>query len=250
VTRSSFSRHKSRQQLILKVEFENATGFAVNYLSDLPKGGVRVHTSMTVGQHVLLSVSIPGVAKPLEIGASVQWSFPASHPDGPAAGLAFLDPSPEARTWLGDVLGAGKQAALSSTPAHRVLLLETQPFLREVYGQEIHNWAELREHSSLDLVLLGELPVWFEEVARAPATLGIVDIDELPTLGLDLYKRVRSDARSVELPLILIGSPQNLEPLSLVSDKLLCCLVKPLKFGLLMTTAGRLARDPSRPGRS
>jgi Tfp pilus assembly protein PilZ len=229
----------------LKVEFDNAAGFRSDYLSDLSEGGVRINTSMEVGQHFVLNISFLGFVDPLQIEAVVQWSLPATHPDGPAAGLAFVDPSPEARAWLSDVLDASStQIFIPLEHSNRVLLLETQPFLREIYGQEVRNWAELRDEEPLELVALDDAAAWLEEVTRAPAMLGIIDVDELPATGLDLYRHVRDDALSAELPLIVLGSPDNIEPFSAVFDELLFCLRKPLRFGLLMNTVRVLAHDP------
>lgn len=244
------TRHFPRQQLILKVEFENAAGFRSSYLSDLSAGGVRIHRSMEIGQRFMLHISFLGFVDPLHIEAEVVWSHPATHPDGPTAGLAFVDPSPEAVAWISDVLDASStQILIALEPPNRVLLLEPQPFLREIYGQEVHNWAELRDEEPLELIALDDVAVWLEEVARAPATLGIIDVDELPIAGLDLYQRVREDAGSVELPLIVIGAPDNVEPFAALPDELLLCLRKPLKFGLLMNTVRALARDPQPGGK-
>jgi Tfp pilus assembly protein PilZ len=229
----------------LKVEFDNAAGFRSDYLSDLSEGGVRINTSMEVGQHFVLNISFLGFLDPLQIEAVVQWSIPATHPDGPAAGLAFVDPSPEARAWLSDVLDASStQIFIPLETSNRVLLLETQPFLREIYGQEVRNWAELRDDKPLELIALDDAAVWLDEISRAPAMLGIIDVDELPTTGLDLYRRVRDDSLLVDLPLIVLGSPDNIAPFSSVSDELLFCLRKPLRFGLLMNTVRVLAHDP------
>jgi Tfp pilus assembly protein PilZ len=229
----------------LKVEFDNAAGFRSDYLSDLSEGGVRINTSMEVGQHFLLNISFLGFVDPLQIEAVVQWSLPATHPDGPAAGLAFVDPSPEARAWLSDVLDASStQIFIPLEPSNRVVMLETQPFLREIYGQEVRNWAELRDDKPLELIALDDAAAWLDEIGRAPTMLGIIDIDELPTTSLDLYRRVRDDSLLVDLPLIVLGTPDHLAPFASVSDELLFCLRKPLRFGLLMNTVRVLAHDP------
>ena len=243
-TRPPIPRHHPRQQLILKVEFDSAAGFRSNYLSDLSEGGIRLNTSMEVGERFVLHLSFLGFVEPLHIEAVVQWSLPDTHPDGPAAGLAFVDPSPEARGWLNDVLDSSTQIFILSESAHRVLLLETQPFLREIYGQEVRNWAELRDEEPLDLIMFDDDVVWLEEVNHAPATLGIIDVDGLPIQGLELYRRVRACPTSLELPLIVLGAPAAIDAFSTVSDELLFCLRKPLRFGLLMNTVRVLAHDP------
>lgn len=249
--RPPIARHQLRHQLVLKVEFEDVAGFRSSYLSDLAEGGVRISTSMEVGQRCLLHISFLGFVDPFQIEAVVQWSLHAIHPEGPAAGLAFIDPSPEAVAWLSDILHAStKPYLIDPEPPDQVLLLEAQPFLREIYGQEVRNWAELRDEQPLELVALDDPAAWLEEVIRRPTTLGIIDVDGLPMTGLDLYQRVRSHAISAELPLILLGSPATIEPVSMVSDELLRCLCKPLRFGALMSTIRVLARDSSGRGRN
>ncbi|MBA3541198.1 MAG: PilZ domain-containing protein, partial [Deltaproteobacteria bacterium] len=60
-------RRHARSQLVLKVEFDDAAGFRSNYLSDLSEGGVRIHTTMEVGQRILLNISFLGFVEPIQI---------------------------------------------------------------------------------------------------------------------------------------------------------------------------------------
>ena len=237
-------RRHARQQLVLKVEFDNAEGFRSNFLSDLSEGGVRINTVLAVGQRFMLNISFLGFVEPVQIEAEVQWSLPETNPDGPASGLAFVNPSPEVRAWLFDILDASTQVFIGEETASRVVLLEGQPFLREVYGQEVRNWAELRDEEPLDLVVHDSAANWFDEVTHAPTTLGIIDVDDIVGVALELYRRVRTHEATHELPLILIGNPPNVEQFSQVSDDLLFVLRKPLKFGMLMNTVRVLAREP------
>lgn len=237
-------RRHQRQQLVLKVEFDDAAGFRSNFLSDLSEGGLRINTSMEVGQRILLNISFLGFVDPLQIEAEVQWSLPPDHPEGPASGLAFVDPSPEARAWLTDVLDASTQIFVAPEQPSRVILLEAHPFLREIYGQEVRNWAELRDEEPLELIALDDWQAWLDEVTSESATLGIIDVDDLPQAALDLYARVRANQVSHDLPLIVLGTPEHLEPFFQLTDDLMFCLRKPLRFGVLMNTVRVLARDP------
>lgn len=238
-------RRHARQELVLKVEFDDAEGFRSNFLSDLSEGGVRLNTRLDVGQKILLNISFLGFVEPIQIEAVVQWAHPPEHPDGPASGLAFVNPTPEARAWLADVLDASTQMPALAEDASRVILLEPQPFLRDVYGQEVRNWAELRDEEPLELIALDSPTNWLEEATRAPATLGIIDIDELaPGKGMELYRKIRAHNMSMELPIIVIGTDKNVLPYQALHDDLLLCLRKPLRFGLLMNTVRVLARDP------
>lgn len=236
------NRRHARQELVLKVEFDDAEGFRSNFLSDLSEGGVRINTALEVGQHILLNISFLGFVAPVQIEAIVQWSQPATDPEGAASGLAFVNPTPEARAWLSDVLEASSQMVVPLEEASRVILLEAQAFLREVYGQEVRNWAELRDEEALELIAVDNASAWFTEVTRGPAMLGIIDIDELGEDALPLYRRTRAHAVSADLPLIVIGT--RLEPFLKIADDLLLSLRKPLKFGALMNTVRMLARDP------
>lgn len=236
------TRRHTRTQLVLKVEFDDRAGFRSNFLSDLSQGGVRINASLVVGQRLTLNISFLGFVEPLQIDAVVQWSLPATDPDGPASGLAFVDVTPEAQSWLGEVLDASSQIAITPEEPSRVLLLEAQPFLREVYGQEVRNWAELRDEEPLDLIAIDDPKVWLEEAKRAPATLGIVDVDDLATSALELYRAVREHEIAKELPLIVLGSVPNIDPFLAITDERMFCLRKPLRFGVLMNTVRALAR--------
>lgn len=236
------NRRHARQELVLKVEFDDAEGFRSNFLSDLSEGGVRINTALEVGQHILLNISFLGFVAPVQIAAIVQWSQPATDPEGAASGLAFVNPTPEARAWLSEVLEASSQMVALPEEASRVILLEAQAFLREVYGQEVRNWAELRDEEALELVAVDNPGAWFDEVTRRPAMLGIIDIDELGEEAVPLYRRTRANDVSAELPIIVIGSRP--EPFLQIADDLLLSLRKPLKFGALMNTVRMLARDP------
>jgi len=242
----SHNRRHPRQQLVLKVEFDDEAGFRSNYLSELSQGGVRLGTVMELGQRFTLHISFLGFVEPIEIEAVVQWTLPASHPDGPASGLAFVDPPDDVRQWLTEVLDASTLVRIAPEVASKVILLEAQPFLREIYGQEVRNWAELRDGEPLDLRTFDNPAHWLDEVSSGPATLGIIDVDGLPGVGPGLYQRVRNSSSTAELPLIVIGSLEDLEPFTGVADDLLFCLRKPLKFGLLMNTVRMLAHDPEK----
>src|SRR5262245_2288576 len=97
-------RRHLRQQLMLKVEFDDMAGFRSNYLTDLSEGGLRVNAELQVGQRFTLHISFLGFVEPIQIEAVVKWSLSATEPDGPAAGLAFVNPSLEAHGWLTDIL--------------------------------------------------------------------------------------------------------------------------------------------------
>lgn len=236
-------RRHQRQHLVLKVEFESASGFRSNYLSDLSEGGVRINTTIEIGQHILLNISFLGFVEPVQIMAVAQWSHPATHPDGPATGLAFVDPSPEARAWLIDVLDSSTQIFIAPEEPSRIVLLEPEPFLREIYGQEVKNWSELRDEEPLELIVLTDADEWLREVVSTPATLAIIDIDNLQVNALELYQAVRSTAIAAELAMIVVGTPDKLKAFDKSDDDKLLCLGKPLQFGVLMNTIRILARN-------
>ena len=236
-------RRHQRQHLVLKVEFESASGFRSNYLSDLSEGGVRINTTIEIGQHILLNISFLGFVEPVQIMAVAQWSHPATHPDGPATGLAFVDPSPEARAWLIDVLDSSTQIFVAPEEPSRIVLLEPEPFLREIYGQEVKNWSELRDEEPLELVVLTDADAWLRDLAAMPSTLAIIDIDNVQGDAFELYQAVRSTPIAAELPLIVVGTPDRLKAFDTSNDEKLLCLGKPLQFGVLMNTIRILARN-------
>jgi CheY-like chemotaxis protein len=237
-------RRRARQQLALRVEFEDAASFRSSYLPNFPDGGVRIGTSMEVGQRFLLDISFFGLAIPLQIETVVEWSLSAAQPDGPASGLRFLSPSPEAAAWLADILDVSTSTfIITPEAADRVVLLEVQAFLRDVYGQEVRNWAELRDEQPVDLITVDDPTIWLTELTRTPASLAIMDIDGIPVAGLELYRQLRARPATAELPLIAIGAADQLEPFAGLDDDHLLCMRKPLRFGALMNAVRMLATD-------
>lgn len=237
-------RRHVRQQLVLKVEFDDPEGFRSLFLSDLSEGGLRLGTAMDVGQRVTLNISFLGFVDPVQIDAIVKWSIPADQPDGPASGLAFVDLNEDAQMWIHEILDASTNLVIASEEPSRVLLLEVQPFLREIYGQEVRNWSELRDEEPLELICLEDPAAWLEEATTKPATLGIIDVDDLKANALDLYKQVRSRPVSADLPVIILGAPERIATFLELHDELMFVLRKPLRFGVLMNTVRVLARDP------
>jgi len=126
---------------------------------------------------------------------------------------------------------------------YRVTLLEASPFLREVYGQEVRDWAELRARP-LELATVDDPAVWLADLGRRQPALGIVDVDGLGVNALDLHRQARAAASAAEMPLIMLGSPTSLALVSAVRDDRLRCLSKPLRFGDLMNTVRALVGEP------
>ncbi len=112
-------RRRARQQLALRVEFEDAASFRSSYLPNFPDGGVRIGTSMEVGQRFLLDISFFRAGDPAQIETVVEWSLSAAQPDDPAAGLRFLSPSPEAAAWLADILDVSTSTFIITPEAAR-----------------------------------------------------------------------------------------------------------------------------------
>ncbi|HVK85296.1 MAG TPA: PilZ domain-containing protein [Kofleriaceae bacterium] len=247
-----FSRRHARQQLVLKVEFDDAEGFRSNFLSDLSEGGLRVNTVLEVGQRFTLNISFLKFVEPIQVEAVVQWTQGEDHEDGPASGLAFVDPTEDVRDWISEVLDAETNVHMIAAPPSRVVMLEAQAFLREIYGQEVRNWAELRDEEALDFIALETPDAWKDALSESPAMLGIVDVDGLSVSAMEIYEYVRSNPTSLDMPLIVVGSVNAVSPLVGMNDDLLFVLRKPLRFGVLMNTVRVLARDPMqripRPG--
>ena len=199
---------------------------------------------MEVGQRLTLNISFLGFVNPLQVEAVVQWT-----PPGRAPGRSRVGPRVRQHVERGaelDQRRVRREHANFVAPEEpsRVLLLEAQPFLQEVYGQEVRNWAELRDEEPLELVALADPAAWLDALNSGPATLAIMDVDDLPADGFELYRAVRQHPRGVSLPMIILGAPAHVETFQrLADDDLLLCLKKPLRFGVLMNTVRMLARE-------
>lgn len=83
-----------RVAAILPVHFRNAGQFLVSYCLNLSRGGlfVTTHDPAPVGARLTLRLTVPELAQPLELVATVRWVRRDATEDGPAGmGLRFED---------------------------------------------------------------------------------------------------------------------------------------------------------------
>lgn len=223
-------RVDARYDLILKVEFGSVAQFHSDYLSNLSSGGLRLHTDhpLKVGQRLDLNLSFPGMLAAVTVEAEVRWT----KPDEGEAGVAFTNLDARAKKHIERLVEAAHSPSVPSSIA--ILFVEQNPILREAYGREVHNWADLEGQPKFDLIHVEDVHTCIAALGRRSITLAIVDVDGVSFAPRELFDEVRRHAP--KLPIVIIASDADPATygLSIRGDAMY--LQKPLAFGRLMRT--------------
>lgn len=220
-----------RRDVLLKVEYRHQGNNHFEYVKNLSLGGLLLAAELPVGQRIKLRLSFLGFLAPITIDAQIRWSEPDSDEGEAQSGVEFIDVDDTAKKWLTSIVGM-----IPKLPEHkprRVLLIEQNTFLREIYTQEVVNWAEVHgDH--VEFVSPendGEL---------APASnlgLAIIDLDGLEKGPIEVLEEYRERFGDT-FPLIFLGGLAEVTELNERQDTSLFALSKPLNFGQLMDTVG------------
>jgi tryptophanase len=235
----SGARRGPRHEFLLKVEFTSEEQFHTEYLTDISEGGLRLHTAtpFEVGQDLRVSVSFPRLLDPLEIDTTVRWVHPKG--DGFETGVAFRNLSPDTRGKLDALLGQLSHPQHRDEPrTFKVLMLEENSVLQNIYGQELRNLAELHGGVRFEIETVWNIADLQTSLRRSPQLL-IVDLDSPGTQP----SSVMTSVEGLECCLVLLlGSRDTKTKLDGLTPGNSMYLEKPLQFGLLMRTVSALIR--------
>lgn len=224
----------ARRHLLLKVEYQHEGRTHYEYVKNLSRGGLLLSAELPVHERILLRLSFLGFLAPLTVEAVVRWSDPQSDEGDAQSGLEFVDLNEEAIEWLSSLVGGS--ATRTPHKTRRVFLVERNTFLREVYTQEVLNWAEVHgDH--VEFVSLEDDLALSAEPDTPNTRLAIVDLDGLEATGLEMLEQLRARF-GASFPIIFLGGAAEMEALNELGDVSLFALSKPLNFGQLMDTVG------------
>src|SRR5687768_16848313 len=183
MTTRSGARRGPRHEFLLKVEFTSEEQFHTEYLTDISEGGLRLHTAtpFEVGQDLRVSISFPRLLAPLEIDTTVRWVHPRG--DGLVTGVAFRNLSTDARGKIDALLGQlshPRRTRGDELRTFKVLMLEGNSVLQNVYGQELRNLAELHGGVRFEIETAWNLSDLQSSLRHDPQLL-ILDLDSSGT---------------------------------------------------------------------
>jgi len=226
-------------QLVLRAEIRIGDAAAVACALRLTESSVFVATEAVaaVGATVELRLSFPRLLAPVELRATVEEVRAAGGPGEPSGLRLRFEPHPAITALLARLRDT--IAARRARRAYRVLLVEDNGFIREVFDYRLGTFfadpgAYVVHHAET-----AEL-AW-TRLTEGDYDLVIVDF-YLPTEnGAALIERVRGDARFADTPIVAISvGGRDAREASIAAGADLF-LDKPLVFRDLFSTLGALA---------
>ncbi|HEX8789935.1 MAG TPA: response regulator [Polyangiaceae bacterium] len=194
--------------LLLRAEIRSAKESLVSYARELTSSSVFVVTDWRPPLHtqVDLRMSFPSLVDPIDVTAHVSGHRGASGVGKPAGiKLTFSKKSDAARRAIDEVIEriARPPAGSSEARAYRVLLVEDNTFIRDMFAYGIQRFfAERRSAVEMDHAL--DVKSAWEKLADG-YDLVIVDYYLPAEDGASLITRMRRDPRFHEAPVVAIS---------------------------------------------
>jgi len=241
----SDARKHPRSEILLKVEYPGYEDFLHDYTENISKGGTFVFSEREwkVGDRLRLTLSFPGLLKPIQLRGEVAWV--RKEPDR-GIGVRFLfDENPESEKRLTDLVRAIEKGE-SGTLAKRIriLVVEDNQFIQKLLRDGLDSLARKRMSDTVTLIFR-EASNGFEGLElllKEPVDLLVCDL-YLPVLdGFELIRRTRQNYPKGSLPILAFsaGGPEaGRRALSLGAD---IFLDKPLRLTKVFETIMDLLR--------
>jgi CheY-like chemotaxis protein len=195
-----------RCRVMLRAELTHRARTFVAHASEISEAAVFVRTPevLPVGDLVTVRVSFPKVVGAFESMARVGAVRPGSGPgDGPSLALDFVFRTDVERDDLAKLLDRMRRPS-EKRDAYRVLLVEDNVLIREMFAYGLHKYFDGRpSRVHVDHADDGQRALAM--LLAAPYDLAIVDY-YLPVLdGARLVAEIRRDTRLAGLPIVAIS---------------------------------------------
>jgi uncharacterized protein (TIGR02266 family) len=237
-------RRTPREPLLLKVEYGDATELVTDFTDNISTGGTFVLTDrvLPVGSEVQLTLSFPGLIKPLPIGATVKWVRDAP-PGERGVGVEFNLADGDAQEKLASLvarIAVGDPTLV--TRVLRVLVVEDNPHVATLIREGLAGGSrrELAGKVSFQFTTVTNGKDALAAVRAARYDVMIADI-YLPILdGAQVIATVRADERLRSLPIVAMsggGAPARAAAMAAGADFF---LDKPMRLADIVATMRRL----------
>jgi uncharacterized protein (TIGR02266 family) len=187
-------RRQPRLPISLEVAYRTAGAFLVSYSINLSKGGIFIETQtpLEVGEHVSLSLNVPGVG-PLEVQGVVAWVRTGTI-DGLPDGMGIQFDALDAK--YGDVIDEMVRGFVGLT----VLVVAASPDRLALIGRYV------RSIIACDIVEATNASVAEVALEQGP-DLVVADLDLQPEMGLRCIRaaKARAAQQAHPTPVILLA---------------------------------------------
>ncbi|NOK06267.1 MULTISPECIES: TIGR02266 family protein [Myxococcus] len=239
-------RQHPRVPAVLRVDYTDGRQ-ARDVTENLSHEGLFVQTDQAFvrGDEVRLALSFPGLLDPVEVSGTVAWLRPAGS-DQPA-GVGVRVEREQDRRKLGDILsaaGADSHASHAAHEGYRVLIVEDNPHIIEMYSYVLKKLASGELH--------GKVPLEVHFAPDGHHALLMLREDRFNLVMTDLYmpvmdgfalvERMREEEALRTIPIIAIsagGKEAQDRAMQLGVD---IYLRKPVRFVEVLETVKQLLR--------
>jgi DNA-binding response OmpR family regulator len=201
MSRGTLRTGADENRFILRAELHHGDQpIDVTYAFDIKATSVFVASDaiVDVGSELSLRLSFPKLLEPLDLVARVESHMPPSGPGAPAGMRLEVEPDPRLTALV-------ERACDTRLPAQacRVLLVEDNGFIRDIFEYGMRVFFEARGAYSLDHAETVEA-AW-QQLTGASYDVAIVDYYLPADSGALLIERVRADARMADLPIVAVS---------------------------------------------
>jgi CheY-like chemotaxis protein/Tfp pilus assembly protein PilZ len=233
-----------RFPLVLTVQYLDVEA-VLDYTENLSATGlfVRTERSFAPGERTTLVVSFPQLLEPVELIVEVvrQRDGDKASPGGVA--VRVPDDLPDHRAKLAEVARRIATAARLPEPSFRILLVEDNSLVAQMYAAALRRLSESDKIAGLGVEVCNDGSAAWDRLVRKPAVDLLITDVFMPILsGIDLIERVRAEPALEHLPVVVITSGGEKERAELTALGVTLFLHKPVKYPDLADTVRFLLR--------
>jgi len=237
-------RAHPRFPLVLTVQYLDAAS-VLDYTENLSATGLFIRTDRRFlpGERTTLVVSFPQLLEPVDLTVEVVRSRDSA--EGSPGGVAVRVPEdlPDHRAKLAEVTRIVLKAAQSPEPTFRILLVEDNSLVAQMYAAALRKLSETDKISGLGVEVCNDGASAWSRLLRSPSIdLLITDVFMPVLTGVDLVERVRAEPALEHLPVVVISSGGPKERATLTALGVTLFLQKPVKYPDLADTVRFLIR--------
>ncbi len=224
--RDQDARNLPRAEIVLKVEFDQASDFIADTTANASSGGVFIATdkNFAIGEKLSFSISFPGLIKAIQCRGKVRWrrSPAKANKNEPAGiGVSFLFADEQERATIERLAASlthpetdpetrpesGTGSDASQEEVFRVLLAEDNQAIRKMlrFGLRKFHGVKLAEHQDLAIVEAASFDQAWQALEKENFHLAIIDMTLPAIRGIDLVNKIRQSDSWSALPLIIAG---------------------------------------------
>lgn len=204
----SDTRRHPRASLSLKVEYPDVEAFLHDYTENISRGGTFVASERewTVGDMLRLSLSFPGLLKPISLMGRVAWMRTGNES---GIGVEFLfDSDPSARERLDELVDAVERGERGTVARRvRLLVVEDNPLIYDLLEEGLRRITSRADHPNAVFLFTRAVDgaIALEIMESEPFDVVITDF-YLPVLDGETFIRRCRELLGPQLPIIAVSA--------------------------------------------